>query len=111
MFVATAVLSGLLAFVFGVGALAKLTKLRIQVDTAAKLSPDPPKSDPFAAGSDRWKTGRDDGVVGECCQSDWRGLGRVGSGLVNRDAVTASAQVGDGRSLHWVRCAARRGRG
>lgn len=37
MFVATAALSGLLAFVFGVGALAKLTKLRIQVDTAAKL--------------------------------------------------------------------------
>jgi hypothetical protein len=37
MFVATAVLSGLLAFVFGAGAAGKLTRMRSQVDTAAKL--------------------------------------------------------------------------
>jgi hypothetical protein len=37
MFVATAVLSGLLAFVFGAGSLGKLAGIRSQVDTAAKL--------------------------------------------------------------------------
>ena len=37
MFLATAVLSGLLAFVFGAGAVGKLTKMRSQLDTASKL--------------------------------------------------------------------------
>jgi len=37
MFIATVVLSVLLAFVFGGGALGKLTRMRSQVDTAAKL--------------------------------------------------------------------------
>ena len=37
MFIGTAVLSGLLAFVFGAGALGKLTGMRSQVDTSAKL--------------------------------------------------------------------------
>jgi hypothetical protein len=37
MFIAAAVLSGLLALVFGAGALGKLTRLRSQVETAAKL--------------------------------------------------------------------------
>lgn len=37
MFIATAVLSGLLAFVFGAGAVGKLIRLRSQVETAAKL--------------------------------------------------------------------------
>lgn len=37
MFIAAAVLSGLLAFVFGAGAIGKLTRMRSQVDTAAKL--------------------------------------------------------------------------
>jgi hypothetical protein len=37
MFVATVVLSGLLAFVFGAGAVGKLSRMRSQVDTAAKL--------------------------------------------------------------------------
>ena len=37
MFVATVVLSGLLAFVFGAGAVGKLTRMRSQVHTAAKL--------------------------------------------------------------------------
>ena len=37
MFIATIVLSGLLIFVFGAGAVGKLTRLRSQVDTAAKL--------------------------------------------------------------------------
>ena len=37
MFIAAAVLSGLLAFVFGMGAIGKLTRMRSQVDTAAKL--------------------------------------------------------------------------
>lgn len=37
MFIAAAVLSGLLAFVFGAGAVGKLTRMRSQVDTAAKL--------------------------------------------------------------------------
>lgn len=37
MFIAAAVLSGLLAFVFGAGALGKLTRMRSQLDTAAKL--------------------------------------------------------------------------
>jgi hypothetical protein len=37
MFIAATVLSGLLAFVFGAGAVGKLTGMRSQVDTAAKL--------------------------------------------------------------------------
>jgi hypothetical protein len=37
MFVVTVVLSGLLAFAFGAGALGKLTKMRSQVDNANKL--------------------------------------------------------------------------
>lgn len=37
MFIATAVLSGFLALVFGAGAVGKLTGMRSQVDTAAKL--------------------------------------------------------------------------
>jgi hypothetical protein len=37
MFIAAAVLSGLLAFLFGAGAIGKLTHIRSQVDTAAKL--------------------------------------------------------------------------
>ena len=37
MFIATVVLSGLLIFVFGAGAVGKLTRLRSQVDTAVKL--------------------------------------------------------------------------
>ncbi len=37
MFVATVVLSGLLAFVFGAGAVGKLTKMRGEVDKATKL--------------------------------------------------------------------------
>jgi hypothetical protein len=37
MFIAASVLSGLLAFVFGAGAIGKLTRVRSQVDTAAKL--------------------------------------------------------------------------
>ena len=37
MFVATVVLSGLLAFVFGAGAVGKLAGMRSQVETAAKL--------------------------------------------------------------------------
>lgn len=37
MFIATVVLSGLLVFVFGAGAVGKLTRLRSQVDTAVKL--------------------------------------------------------------------------
>lgn len=37
MFIAAAVLSGLLAFVFGMGAIGKITRMRSQVDTAAKL--------------------------------------------------------------------------
>ena len=37
MFVATVVLSGLLAFVFGAGAAGKLTKARSEVDKATKL--------------------------------------------------------------------------
>jgi hypothetical protein len=37
MFIATAVLSGLLAVVFGAGAVGKLTRMRSQVETAAKL--------------------------------------------------------------------------
>ena len=37
MFIATVVLSSLLIFVFGAGAVGKLTRLRSQVDTAAKL--------------------------------------------------------------------------
>lgn len=37
MFIAAAVLSGLLAFVFGAGAFGKLTRMRSQVETAAKL--------------------------------------------------------------------------
>ena len=37
MFVSTVVLSGLLAFVFGGGALGKLTKMRSQLDNANKL--------------------------------------------------------------------------
>jgi len=37
MFVATAVLSGLLAFVFGAGAVGKLTTMRSEVDKASKL--------------------------------------------------------------------------
>jgi len=37
MFVATLVLSALLAFVFGAGAVGKLTRMRSQVETAAKL--------------------------------------------------------------------------
>ena len=37
MFIATAVLSGLLAFVFGAGAVGKLTGLRSEVDKSSKL--------------------------------------------------------------------------
>jgi DoxX-like family len=37
MFVAAAVLSGLLAFVFGAGAVGKLTKMRSEIDKATKL--------------------------------------------------------------------------
>jgi hypothetical protein len=37
MFVATVVLSGLLAFVFGAGAVGKLTRMKSQVDNATKL--------------------------------------------------------------------------
>lgn len=37
MFVATAVLSGLLVFVFAAGAVGKLTKMRSEVDKATKL--------------------------------------------------------------------------
>jgi hypothetical protein len=37
MFVATVVLSALLAFVFGAGAIGKLTKMRSQLDNATKL--------------------------------------------------------------------------
>jgi DoxX-like family len=37
MFVATAVLSGLLAFVFGAGAVGKLTKMRSELGKAGKL--------------------------------------------------------------------------
>ena len=37
MFAATMVLSGVLAFVFGAGAVGKLTHLRSQVETAGKL--------------------------------------------------------------------------
>ena len=37
MFVATVVLSALLAFVFGGGAVGKITRMRSQVETAAKL--------------------------------------------------------------------------
>lgn len=37
MFVATVVLSGLLAFVFGAAAVGKLTKTRTELDKAAKL--------------------------------------------------------------------------
>lgn len=37
MFIGTAVLSGLLAFVFGGGAVGKLTRMRSQVDTSVKL--------------------------------------------------------------------------
>ena len=37
MFIAAAVLSGLLALVFGAGAVGKLTGMRSQVETAAKL--------------------------------------------------------------------------
>ena len=37
MFVATVVLSGLLAFVFGAGAVGKLTRARSEVDKATKL--------------------------------------------------------------------------
>lgn len=37
MFIAAAVLSGLLALVFGAGAVGKVTAMRSQVDTAAKL--------------------------------------------------------------------------
>jgi hypothetical protein len=37
MFVATVVLSGLLAFVFGAGAAGKLTKMRSELDKAGKL--------------------------------------------------------------------------
>jgi hypothetical protein len=37
MFVATVVLSGLLAFVFGAGAAGKLSKVRSELDKAAKL--------------------------------------------------------------------------
>jgi DoxX-like family len=37
MFVATVVLSGLLAFVFGAAAVGKLTKTRAELDKAAKL--------------------------------------------------------------------------
>jgi hypothetical protein len=37
MFVATLVLSGLLAFVFGAGAVGKLAGMRMQLDTANKL--------------------------------------------------------------------------
>lgn len=37
MFVATAVLSGLLAFVFGAGAVGKLTRMKSEVDKATKL--------------------------------------------------------------------------
>ncbi len=37
MFIATAVLSGLLACIFGAGAVGKLTRIPSQVETAAKL--------------------------------------------------------------------------
>lgn len=37
MFISAAILSGLLAFVFGAGAVGKLTRMSSQVDTAAKL--------------------------------------------------------------------------
>jgi hypothetical protein len=37
MFIATAVLSGLLAFVFGAGAVGKLTAMRSEVDKSSKL--------------------------------------------------------------------------
>ena len=37
MFIAAAALSGLLAFVVGMGAVGKLTRMRSQVETAAKL--------------------------------------------------------------------------
>ena len=37
MFIATAALSAVLAFVFGAGAVGKVTAMRSQVDTAAKL--------------------------------------------------------------------------
>ena len=37
MFVATVVLSGLLAFVFGAGAVGKLTRMKSEVDKATKL--------------------------------------------------------------------------
>jgi hypothetical protein len=37
MFVATVVLSGLLAFVFGAGAVGKLTRMRSELDKATKL--------------------------------------------------------------------------
>ena len=37
MFIATLVLSSLLIFVFGAGVVGKLTRMRSQVDTAAKL--------------------------------------------------------------------------
>ena len=37
MFVSTVVLSGLLALVFGAGAVGKLTRMRSQVETATKL--------------------------------------------------------------------------
>ena len=37
MFIATVALSAILAFVFGAGAVGKLTRMRSQVETAAKL--------------------------------------------------------------------------
>jgi hypothetical protein len=37
MFIATVVLSGILAVVFGAGAVGKVTRMRSQVETAAKL--------------------------------------------------------------------------
>jgi DoxX-like family len=37
MFVATVILSGLLAFVFGAGAIGKLTRMRSELDKASKL--------------------------------------------------------------------------
>jgi DoxX-like family len=37
LFIATAVLSGLLAFVFGAGAVGKLTAMRSEVDKSTKL--------------------------------------------------------------------------
>ncbi len=40
MFIAAAVLSGVLAVVFGAGAVGKLTRMRSQVETAAKLQID-----------------------------------------------------------------------